>query len=270
MYIDLDVLMEEIKTCNVSPQRLCIDRNASVITGDDARQEVKAQLQQRLGSTLSGTGAATARKVLRCANVTLAASVPELHLFVGDVSAKLNEAIDRGDTVIVEGTQGFGLSLHHSDHFPFVTSRDTTAAAFLSDVGISPLLVTDIVLVLRTYPIRVSGFSGPMYKEISWEEVSQRSGSPARLAEYTTVTGKLRRVGEFDWELARRAVRVNRPTALAIHAIDYLDHNDFGKRSWEDLTQAGRGFVLGLEETLGVRVRYVFTGPEADYIIDRG
>jgi len=63
--------------------------------------------------------------------------------------------------VIIEGTQGFGLSLLHAADYPYVTSRDTTAAAFVSEAGLSPLDVDDIVLVLRAFPIRVGGNSGP-------------------------------------------------------------------------------------------------------------
>jgi len=269
MLIDLEVLSSEIATCGVAASRLRIDRNAAVISDEDKKEENRLGLRQRIASTLSGTGAATARKVLRDAGLRLAKDIPELREYIGDVSRELNDAYDRGEHVIVEGTQGFGLSLHHTQAFPFATSRDTTAAAFLADAGLSPLLVTEVVLVLRTYPIRVGGNSGPMYREITWREVARRSGCKQELAEYTTVTGTLRRVGEFDWHLAERSVRANRPTALAIHGLDYLDYTDCGKSRWDSLGCKSRTFVQDIERRLQVPVRYLFTGPGEADLIDR-
>jgi adenylosuccinate synthase len=267
MFIDLEVLQQEMKLCGITAGRLVIDRNAAVIDPEDKTEEKRQGLRDRIASTLSGTGAATARKVLRQAGLRLAQSVPELREFIGDVSQELNAALDRGDHIIVEGTQGFGLSLHHCQDFPYCTSRDTTAAAFLADAGLSPRLLTDIVLVLRTYPIRVGGHSGPMWKEITWREVAARSGCPHELAEYTTVTGTLRRVGEFDWALAERAVEANRPTALALHGADYLDHSDYGKCWLDDLGSVTRAFVRQLEVRLGTPVRYLFTGHDDAHIV---
>src|SRR5262249_16872186 len=141
--------------------------------------------------------------------------------------------------------------------------------AFLSEAGLSPLLVTDVVVVFRTYPIRVGGPSGPL-AEITWDEVARRAGYPTHLAEYTTVTGRLRRVGAFDWDLATRAVAANRPTALALHGLDYLDHRNLGARLFESLAARSQDFVLEMEQRLGVRVRWLYTGPDGSDIIDRG
>ena len=268
MLIDLEVLFREIATCGVTASRLRIDRNAAVISDEDKKEEDRLGLRPRIASTLSGTGAATARKVLRDAGLRLAKDIRELREYIGDVSRELNDAYDRGEHVIVEGTQGFGLSLHHAESFPYCTSRDTTAAAFLADAGLAPRLVTDVVLVLRTYPIRVGGNSGPMFKEVTWRDVTSRSGSPQQLAEYTTVTARLRRVGEFDWDLARRAIRANRPTALALHGADYLDYADYGISEWCSLGQRTKAFVLSLAANLATRVAYVFTGPDQQHVVE--
>ena len=106
-----------------------------------------------------------------------------------------------------------GLSLYHSGCYPKTTSRDTSAAGCLSECGISPRLVTEIVMVLRTFPIRVAGQqAGPMFEEIDWETIRRESGYPHELAEFTTVTGRLRRVGRFDFALTEKAAAINRPT----------------------------------------------------------
>jgi adenylosuccinate synthase len=269
MVIDLPVLLREIEECEVGPDRLHIDHQAVLIDPDDCEREGSSQLGGRIGSTLTGTGAATARKVLRGSDVTLAGSVEALRPYLADVSAELNKRIDNGELVIVEGSQGFGLSLHHSGQFPFATSRDTTSSGFLSEVGLSPRLVTDIYLVLRTYPIRVAGNSGPLPGEISWDEIARRSRYPTVVKEFTTVTGQLRRVGEFDWELVQRAVTLNRPTAIAIHGADYLNYTAYGCSAWEGLPREVKLFVEAIEHRLATPVAFVFTGPEEGSIVDR-
>jgi adenylosuccinate synthase len=268
MQLDLPVLLSEIEHLEIESDRLRIDRGAAAIEDADRESERSQQLFDRIGSTLTGTGAAIARKVLRAPGVRRAADIPALSHFTGDVPAELARFLDEGGNVIVEGTQGAGLSLHHGP-FPFTTGRDTTASAFLSEAGLPPTRVTDVVMVLRTYPIRVGGPSGPLGDEISWDEIQGRSGYPTALAEYTTVTGRLRRVGEFDWDLVKRATLLNAPTALALHGADYLDHNDLGCNSWDDLGQKTKGFVERLERELGVPVRYIFTGPDGGDVIDR-
>ena len=267
--IDLPLLLQEIAQTQVTPEHLHIDAGAALLEEFDRQAETGGGLRERLGSTLSGTGSATSRKLLRAPGVRLAAQTPELFPYLTDVSAALNAALDAQKAVIVEGTQGFGLSLHHSHVYPFATSRDTSASAFLSEVGLSPRLVTDIFLVLRTYPIRVAGNSGPLAHEIDWPTLTHLSNYPTPLSESTTVTHRIRRVAQFDLDLVRRAVQVNRPTALALHGLDYLDYTDFGKTSYADLSLKSRTFVEQLESALCLPVRFLFTGPAFEHIIDR-
>jgi adenylosuccinate synthase len=268
MQLELEVLRNEIEALDVSPSRLTIDPNAIIITPTDVQRENELDLRERIGSTLSGTGAAEARKVERHPTVQTAAHAPELAEYVGDVSSELDALLSQGLPVIVEGTQGAGLSLHHGP-YPFVTSRDTTAAGFLAEVGLAPARVTDVVVVLRTYPIRVAGNSGPL-EDVGWDDIAARAGYPTALAEYTTVTGRLRRVGEFDWALAEKAIRLNGATALALHGVDYLAYQDLGCASFDELSDVTRRFIQKLEDRLGVPVRFVFTGPAGDQMIDRG
>lgn len=124
---------------------------------------------------------------------------------------------------MIEGTQGFGLSLLHGGYWPNATSRDTSAAGLLSEAGLSPLDVDDVTLVLRYHPIRVAGNSGPLLNETTWEQVQRLSGRVDRLIEYTTVTKKVRRIAQFDPELVRRAIEINRPTRIVLNHIDYID-----------------------------------------------
>lgn len=267
--INPEILLTEIKSTRIDPRRVGVDRNAGIISPSEGEEEGKLRLRDRLGSTLSGTGIGVSNRVLRNAEFKLAKDIPELKEFLTDVSAEVNAVLDKRGKVLVEGTQGFGLSVYHSPHYPFATSRDTTASGLLSEVGVSPRLVTDIVMAVRTYPIRVAGNSGPLRDEITWEEVRRRSGYPTDIREFTTTTKKLRRVGLFDLELVQRAALVNRPTQVALHGADYLSYSNKSVRSFNDLEHGSTCFIEALERELGAPVAFIGTGPANEESIDR-
>lgn len=262
------VLRGELDVCGLEPGRLGIDRKTGVITETEGFEEKELALQERLGSTLSGMGRGVAKRVLRDAGFKRARDVPELSELLTDVSAELNRGINDGKSVIVEGTQGFGLSLYHSPDYPYVTSRDTTAAAFLSEVGVSPRAVTDIIMVIRTFPIRVGGNSGPLANEISWEELQGISGYPEPIKEFTSVTKRLRRVGRFDLDFIKKAAAINRPTQIALLGTDYIAYVNRGITGFEHLSAETRAFVQRLQD-LRVPVTLVGTGPANEELIDR-
>jgi adenylosuccinate synthase len=271
--VDLEVLRSEIEVLGLDASRVGVDRNAMVITSHDREQERQLGLRERLSSTLCGVGSAVARRALRTADVKLAASASEtedwLRPLINDVSAEVNSAVDRGEKILIEGTQGAGLSLYHSPHYPKATSRDTNAAGFISEVGLSPRLVTHTVVVFRTFPIRVAGAqAGPLQDEITWEQLQEESHSPIPLHEYTSVTHKLRRLGRFDWEAARRAVILNRPTKLALNFVDYLGFDNRAASNWDELNSLAKDFTRELEG-LGVPVNYIGTGPQLSHSILR-
>jgi len=266
--INPEILLDEVETCGLEQSRLGIDYKTGVITETEAQEEKELALQERLASTLSGMGRGIAKRVLRDDSFFRAQDIPELKSFLTDVSEELNNGIDHGKSVLVEGTQGFGLSLYHSPDYPFVTSRDTTASAFLSEVGLSPLTVQDVILVIRTFPIRVGGNSGPLKNEISWEQLQESSGYPHRIEEFTSVTKRLRRVARFDFELVRRAVAINRPTQIALLGTDYLDYQNKSVGAFDELTVETQSFVLRVQNDLGVHVTLIGTGPTNEELID--
>jgi len=185
---------------------------------------------------------------------------------ITNVTEVINQQIDEGKNLLIEGTQGFGLSLYHGN-YPFVTSRDTGASNFLAEVGISPLLVTEIILVIRTYPIRVSGNSGPLTNEITWEILSGRVGK--KVEETTTVTGKVRRVAEFDIDAVKTAILVNRPTQIALQFLNYLFPQDEDKNSWKALSREAKVYIENLEDDLKVPITLIGTGRLNEAMIDR-
>jgi len=266
--INPQILLQEVELAGIDPRRLGVDRNAIIITDRDAQKEYDLGLRTRIGSTLSGTGLGVINRILRDGSARLASESPELSSFITDVSAEINAGIDIGQSCIIEGTQGFGLSLYHTSCYPYATSRDTTAAAFISEVGLSPLAVTSIIMAVRTFPIRVEGNSGPLENEITWQELREISGYPYDISEFTTATNRLRRVGKFDLELVKRAVMVNKPTEMALHGADYLDFANKGQQRFEELGGTTKQFILHLEKELQIPLRYVGTGPDDCEIVD--
>jgi adenylosuccinate synthase len=160
----------------------------------------------------------------------------------------------------VEGTQGFALSLLHGPDYPYVTARGTTAAGFAMEIGLSPHHIDQIVMVIRTFPIRVGGTSGPFANEFSWEHIQAISGAPEVLPEYTSVTKRLRRVARFDLELVKLACKYNCPTSLAVMGLDRLDYANTGITDLKSLTPVALKFLSDLEQSTGVPVDFAGTG----------
>jgi adenylosuccinate synthase len=270
--VDLDVLKHELDTLRIDPKRVGVDRNAMIIEESDKHNEERLQLRQRLSSTLCGVGSAVARRALRGPGVRTAEiaskQTPWLGELITHVSEEANSALDHSKKVLVEGTQGFGLSLYHSDSYPKATSRDTTAAGFLSEVGLSPLLVTELVLVLRTFPIRVAGVqAGPLRDEITWETLQKESGYPYPIHEMTTVSKKLRRIGRFDWALAAKAIQANRPTKIAVNGLDYFSYQDRGVGSMAQLSLYSTKFLAEFESRYSVTVDFCGVGPTLNEVL---
>jgi adenylosuccinate synthase len=269
-FIDPVILEREVVLTDCR-DRLVVDPLCGIIEERHAQDPETKERMQRIGGVGKGGGAALAERVhydpaIR-ARLRLARDYFPPQLYRQEtVSQLIFEAVLREESVLLEGTQGFGLSLLHGPH-PYTTHRDTTAAAFCSEAGIGPTTVKEIILVVRTYPIRVAGNSGPLKNEIDWAELSRRVGRPT--VEMTTVTKKVRRVAEFDYELVERAVLVNQPTQIALTFLDYLFPDDAGKSQWRDLSRKARKHVAKLEKRLGVPVTLIGTGPKHSEMIDR-
>ena len=150
-YIDVDILFDELGQTGLPADRLYIDPNAVVVTADEINAEKNSSLRTSIGSTQSGTGAAVIRRISRNGTARLAKDDERLKQFVRPVVPLMRDLLSKRERIIIEGTQGFGLSLLHSPYYPFATSRDTSASAFVSEAGLSPLDVDDVVLVIRLF-----------------------------------------------------------------------------------------------------------------------
>ena len=255
-YIDVDVLLSEIEELGYPRNRIGISGHARIVQPEHRDWEQAAGLTRSIGSTGSGVGAAIMATIAReAANFdlpSLAAWQDErLTEFIHeDTPCCLRQHLHNGRRIVVEGSQGFGLSLLDGGYWPKATSRSTTAAGALAEAGLSPIDVDDVTMVIRSFPIRVAGDSGPLACETTWEAVARRAGRFDDLREYTTVTGRLRRVGHFDPELVRRALNINRPTRLVLNHLDYVGKDEDLEDAQSDLGK----FVLQIEQDIGRKV----------------
>ena len=266
--INPQVFLQEVELCGLNPDRIGMDHNSGVIEQEDIDIERSLGLNGRLGSTGAGIGSAVSRRALRVPDFRLAKNHPDLKPFVTSVRSELAGAARNEQLVVVEGTQGFGLSLYHADEWPYRTSRDTTAHSFLSEVGVGARNF-EVIMAIRTYPIRVAGNSGPLPSEVTWEFVRRKSGYPYPVEEFTTTTNRLRRVAEFDWAVVEQAVAANAPTQIALHGVDYLDFANYGVTEWDKLTNDTKRFVVELESRTKTPVTFVGTGPTNEQLVNR-
>lgn len=271
----VSALLKEIADCGVPRERLFIDPQAMIIEDKDITAEKK--LVETIGSTGQGVGAATSRRILGRSDekLRLARDVIELRPYTASpIREQLEEAYANSRKILIEGTQGTGLSLFHGD-YPYVTSRDTTVAGLLSESGVAPRRVRKIVMVCRSYPIRVQSperaTSGDLH-EISWATVAERSGIPLKELqdlERTSTTNRKRRVGEFEWKLLRRAASLNGPTDIALTFADYLSIANTQARRFEQLTPETIRFTEEIEKVAGAPVSLISTRFHWRSIIDR-
>lgn len=259
-YVNLNILFKEIEMTSVTSSRLMIDANAMVVSDADMAEERQGSLGGSIGSTLSGTGAAVSRRISRRGSVRLARDCPDIKQFVKPVLPFLRDQLNSDQRILIEGTQGYGLSLLHSPYYPYATSRDTTAAGFLSEVGLSPMDVDDVVLVLRAFPIRVTGNSGPLPDEIDWDIVAKESGSDQPIIEYTSVTQTVRRIGRFNTEIVCMAIMANNPTRIVLNHLDHVQHTNSTSAGTETKVET---FVYHIEKLLNTEIAFLGFGPSS-------
>ena len=261
-YIDPDLLLSEISELEYPKNRIFISKYARVISAKDKAWEQDGRLIGSIGSTGSGVGGAVMAAVARGAeNFPLVSHDVDhcspLASYVCDTTEMMAKRLNKKARIFIEGSQGFGLSLLDGGYWPKATSRLTTAAGALAEAGLSPVDVDDVTLVLRTFPIRVGGDSGPLLGETTWEAVASITGRTDDLGELTTVTKKLRRVGCFDNELVKRAIAANNPTEIVLNHLDYLDQ----QKGFSDLQGRGQRAVREIERGIGRQISWVgFSG----------
>lgn len=256
--INPEILLNEIEKYHVQ-DRFFIDGQCGVIEPAHINRDKGEDLKGRIGTTGSGTGPANSDRALR--TLKMAKNVRELSIYIGDVSNAVNFALDRGEKVLVEGTQGTFLSLYHGT-YPYVTSKDVTASGICADIGLGPKRVDDVILVFKSYVTRVG--AGPLSNELSKEEAQKRGWF-----EVATVTGRERRSAPFNFELAKKAIMLNSATQLAVTKLDVIFPECAHVKEYDKLSEGAKSFIEQIEKTTNVKVVLIGTGEEVYDIIDR-
>lgn len=273
--IDLDVLNREIEDVEaagyVVDRRLYIDPEATIVEQRHILEE--SEMVGRIGSTAKGIGAARSARIMRTA------------LRFTDVWHRVPRAIPKSTQVLVreffqyrqemnshriviEGTQGHGLGLH-AGYYPYCTSGDVDTVDQLAACRIHPAeFRIQPWVVLRTYPIRVAGNSGPMHREIDFTELSARMGVVVE-PERTTVTNRIRRIGEWDPDLARSAVSANggQLANVALTFVDYWYPDLAGSIVRPPDAHPFWVKVRQIEDEVGTRVFAASTGPRSMFAL---
>ncbi|CAM3825285.1 adenylosuccinate synthase [Nocardiopsis rhodophaea] len=227
-----------------------------------------------------------------------------LRPYVADTSLVLNQALDEGKNVFLEGSQGTLLDIDHGT-YPFVTSSSPTSGGACAGAGIGPTRITKVIGILKAYTTRVG--SGPFPTELLDEQgewLRQQGG------EYGVTTGRNRRCGWFDAPIARYATRVNGITDFFLTKMDVLSgleripvcvgydvdgerwdeipmtQTDFHHatpiyeyfdgwnedishvRSFDELPKNAQAYVRTLEEMSGAQISAIGVGPGRDQTLE--
>jgi len=256
--VNTEVVLKEVEELGIG-ERFGLDPQCAIIEPKHIEADRKGHLKEKIGTTGTGTGPCNSDRALRVAMV--AREIPELKEYITDVPSELNGALDAGENILIEGTQGTFISLYHGT-YPYVTSNDVCASATCSDVGIGPTRVDEVVLVCKAYVTRVG--EGYLEGEISHEEAKKRGWD-----EYGTVTGRPRRAAPFNYALAKRAAMLNGATQLAVTKLDILYPELRGVSDYDELGPEAVAFIEKVEEEIGLPVTLIGTGPGVKEIIDR-
>jgi adenylosuccinate synthase len=232
--MNLHVLANEMQQCEdiLKGVDILIHPHAAII--EQRHIDEEAGPMTKIGSTKKGCGAALIEKIRRNPESKVLAKDVLDNYGMGRFLATQEEydnALDLCRVLQVEGAQGYSLGIN-SGFWPYVTSRECTAAQICIDCRVPLDYISDIVIAVRTFPIRVAnryndageqvGWSGPCYsdqEEMTWEELG-------REPEFTTVTKLKRRVFSFSKQQVQEAIRMNHlrgtKTHLFLSFVDYL------------------------------------------------
>ena len=258
--VDVKTFFDEMALTQVDAKRMGIDQNASIIEQKHCEQDKASAVNKGIGTTGRGVGPALEERVRRTAK--LAKDIPELKPYLADEIGEVNDGLDAGKSVLLEGTQGFMLSLFLGGGYPYVTGRDTGASAIASEAGVGPTRVDDVIIVYKSFMTRVG--AGPLPGEITKEEALKRGWF-----EVAAGTGRDRRSAPFDFDLAKKTAKINGATQAAMTKLDCIYPSCKGARKYNDLPKEAKDFIKEAETRTGVPIVFIGTGPDALDLIDR-
>ncbi len=222
-FIDVPRFLEELGSTDLTnSDRIGIDKYVTIVTNSHLEEELSNKnLMKKIGSVGTGSGPARRDKLMRNPNLVFAKDVPQLKQYLTDTVEEIHSLLTQNKLLSLEGDQGFKLSLIHGE-YPYVTSRDTTASSFLGEIGVGPKQVRDVYLVFKPYVTRVDG--RPIKDEV--KNPLQLEWCKTVGHEVGTVSGRIRKIGGFDWKNAQRAIKVNSATKLCFTHMDYFGDFD--------------------------------------------
>ena len=279
--VDIPRLLEEVKLTSTQG-RVFVDKRCAIIEEEHKKAD-KGENSKKIGTTGSGCGPANAARVNRTAR--LAKDFSELREYVKDVPELLNDGIDEGEDVLIEASQGFGLSLYYGN-YPYVTSKDTSASTAAADVGIGPTKVDRVYVIYKAYMSRVG--EDPNIHYLSDDEVKAskvwtsilkkaddagfKGTTNEKIASYLkevgTVTGRPRKIGSFDYKLARYSARVNGATDICVTCLDKLFPECAGVKDYKKLSKDALEHIKAIEDHVGVKATLISTGPDVFDVVD--
>lgn len=217
--VSVDKLVDEIKIINLSPKRLGIDYKTTIVTKEHLEEErANNHLMKDIGSVGRGIGPCRRDKLMRKSDLLFARDVKELSDYLTDTKLEVYSALGANKKIILEVDHGAKLDLIHGE-YPYVTSRSTNASSALGEAGIGPRDVQEVYVILKPYVTRVG--PGPLEQEIFDDKTLEWAHTLG--GETGTVSGRLRRVGKFEWNNALEVMRMNSCTKIAITHMDCFE-----------------------------------------------
>lgn len=226
--------------------------------------------------------------------------------FIGTTVHELHDAVDDGESILLEGAQGSLLDIDHGT-YPYVTSSSPTSGGACTGSGLSPRSITHVMGITKAYCTRVGNGPFPTELDDEYGELLRKEGR-----EFGATTGRPRRCGWLDLVALRYAVRLNGMNEIALTKLDVLDHVDQikvcvgyeldGQRveefptklselervvpiyetlqgwkgestrnidTFEELPAAAQTYVEWVEQKLGVPFTIVSTGPGREETLQR-
>lgn len=260
--VDPEIFLKEVKE-NGLEGRIFVDKGCPIV--EPRHRKAETELVKRIGSVGTGVGPARVDHVMRKGKI--AKDEPRLKKYLIDVADAVNAASEKKKDILIEGVQGFGLSLQDHNYYPFVTSQDTTASQFAADTGIGPRLVDNVVVIYKSYLSRVG--TDPKFKE--WTETKEKR---LGISERGSVSGRKRKLADFDPTMAAKAYARNTGTVAAITCVDRLFPGNENVTSYKKLTPKAKEFIKNMEKkthTLSKSFstfQLISTGPDLFDIID--
>lgn len=232
-------------------------------------------------------------------------SIKTLSPYICNTTDMLHKALEKGQSVLLEGAQGCLLDVDHGT-YPYVTSSSPTSGGACTGSGVPPTALTHIMGITKAYCTRVG--NGPFPTELDnekGEELRQKG------FEFGATTGRPRRCGWLDLVALKYACRINGINEITLTKMDVMDGFEeiqvctsykidgkettvfplsldeiekiepvytslpgwdkdiTGMTKWDELPENAKEYIYFIEEYLGVKLTIISIGPKRTETIIR-